>query len=263
MFCKIVILVGINKRIVEDNDWDGDINKLLTIVTIFSILILIIDRVKSMFRYNPTEHSDQDNLRWCWLRAVKWGRWPLFIAQPIAPILLAFDFNYLAVAGTILCLTYIWVLVRYRFVSPWFADVGSDLVHLKWPVSLICAWLLWRRSAMVPAVLASTWPLVTLALGFITPPTKIGLIQQSLMLSLGYTHLDDSDQPADFWFYYNIDTTNRRKRATATCFSSCLTGLMVFCAARFLLATRWARISSYINGDDPCGLCFHTLETFL
>lgn len=150
-----------------------------------------------MFRYNPAAHSDQDNLRWCWLRAVEWGEWPLFIAQPIAPILLAFGFNYLVVAGAILALTYIWMIVRYRFISPWLVDVGSDLVHLKWPISLVCAWLLWRRGATVPAVLAGTWPLVTLVLGIITPSTKIGVIQRGLMHSLGYTRLDDSGQPAD------------------------------------------------------------------
>ena len=40
--------------------------------------------------WNFDEHSDNDNMRWTWLRAVEWGMWPLFISQPIAPIALLF-----------------------------------------------------------------------------------------------------------------------------------------------------------------------------
>ena len=38
--------------------------------------------------WNPGQHSDDDNLRWSWLRAVEWGRWPVFLSQPIGPVLL-------------------------------------------------------------------------------------------------------------------------------------------------------------------------------
>lgn len=145
------------------------------------------------FRYDPTAHSDQDNLRWCWLRSVEWGDWPLFMAQPVAPILLVYDFNYIGVVTSIMALNYLWMFVRYRFVSPLLADVGSDLVHLKWPISLFCGWLLWRTEATVPALLAGAWPLVTLLLNFVTPATQIGRIQRTFMLSLGYTRLDEPE----------------------------------------------------------------------
>ncbi len=145
------------------------------------------------FRYDPSTHTDDDDLRWCWLRGVEWGAWPLFMAQPVAPILLAFDFNYLGVAASIVGLNFLWMFVRYRFVSPLLADVGSDLVHLKWPISLLCGWLLWRRGATVPALLASAWPLATLLLNLVTPPTTIGRIQRAFMLSLGYNRLDEPD----------------------------------------------------------------------
>ena len=35
--------------------------------------------------WNPADHSDQDNLTWSFLRAVEWGRWPIFLSQPVAP----------------------------------------------------------------------------------------------------------------------------------------------------------------------------------
>src|SRR6266404_1826922 len=38
--------------------------------------------------WDPRIHSGEDNLRWSWLRAVEWGRWPIFLSQPLAPVLL-------------------------------------------------------------------------------------------------------------------------------------------------------------------------------
>jgi hypothetical protein len=40
--------------------------------------------------WNPSEHSDDENLRFCWLRAVEWGNWPTFISQPVVPIAILF-----------------------------------------------------------------------------------------------------------------------------------------------------------------------------
>lgn len=49
---------------------------------------LISMEAQTFMLWNPHENSDQENLRWCWLRAVEWGKWPLFVSQPLLPLML-------------------------------------------------------------------------------------------------------------------------------------------------------------------------------
>lgn len=43
-----------------------------------------------MSLWNPAEHSDQENLTWCYLRAIEWCAWPAFVSHPFIPILFLF-----------------------------------------------------------------------------------------------------------------------------------------------------------------------------
>lgn len=92
-----------------------------------------------MITWNPAEHSDQDNFMWSWLRAIEWGRWPIFLSQVLAPIFLLF-FNWkVVVVGTIV-VNLLWAgFVRYRFVSIKAAYLGAIIVRLKWPTCLLIA----------------------------------------------------------------------------------------------------------------------------
>jgi hypothetical protein len=93
------------------------------------------------------------------------------------------------IRGGCVCIVFlnlVWSFVRYRFVSPLLADLGSDVVHLKWPVSLCCGWLLWRKGVVIPALLAGGWPVVTLVLMIFSRPTRIGTLQNMFMASIGY-----------------------------------------------------------------------------
>ncbi len=67
--------------------------------------------------WNRFHHSDQANLTWAQLRAVEWGRWPIFLSQPLAPILLLF-FDWKAVILVVVVANLLWaILVRYQFVN--------------------------------------------------------------------------------------------------------------------------------------------------
>ena len=85
--------------------------------------------------WNPLEHSDDENLRWCWLRAIEWGKWPLFIAQAIVPILYLFlPWWWIVIAVVIL--TWLWAFIRYKYINITLVDLGPLVVYLKWPISV-------------------------------------------------------------------------------------------------------------------------------
>jgi len=135
-------------------------------------------------QWNPTEHSDQDNLTWSWLRAVEWGRWPLFISQPVAPILLVFLPWKHVVIGTVVT-NILWaIFIRYTFVSVPAASFGVYLAKLKWITCPFCAVYLFATHETVAATLSLLWPLVIVPLG-ILPTTQIGRLQKMFMSRLG------------------------------------------------------------------------------
>lgn len=73
--------------------------------------------VDSKKMWNPNEHSDDLNLRWCWLRATEWIRWPYFISQPVVPVMLVF-WPWQAVIAIVLICNLIWYfLIRPNFIS--------------------------------------------------------------------------------------------------------------------------------------------------
>lgn len=136
--------------------------------------------------WNPSEHSDDENLRWCWLRAVEWGNWPLFIAQPIIPILFLF-FPWWQIVIAIVILTWLWAFIRYKYINITLADLGPLFVHLKWPISVgIGIYFLIKHNYFL-AVISAFWPLITLLILHFSPPTQIGKLQKIFMARLGYT----------------------------------------------------------------------------
>jgi len=133
----------------------------------------------------PGEHSDQENLTWAWLRAVEWGRWPIFVSQPIAPLFLLFFPWPAVVVGTIL-LNLMWAgFVRYRFVNIKSAYYGAIAVRLKWVTCPAVAIYLYSAGELVGAVLALLWPLLIFVIGAL-PSTEISRIQNMFMSQLGY-----------------------------------------------------------------------------
>jgi hypothetical protein len=121
--------------------------------------------------------SDENKAKWSLLRAIEWGQWPLFIAQPIAPLVLLYV-SWVKLAITLIVLTWIWAFVRYKFISLPLAQFGTLFVHTKWLTGMaVSVYFILQRNYKL-AALVICWPLVTLLLQFITPSTKIGVLQQ-------------------------------------------------------------------------------------
>ena len=148
----------------------------------------IKQQLRDIVFHNPLLYTDEENLKWCWLRAVEWGEWPLFVGQLIGPILFLM-FSWWCVAATIVILTWAWALIRYRFVSIVLAGIGSWVIILKWPASIgIGVYFLITGNYQL-AIVSALWPVITLVLMWVTPRTKIGVIQTALMNRLGYEKL--------------------------------------------------------------------------
>jgi hypothetical protein len=149
--------------------------------------------------WNPSQHSNDDNVRWSWLRAVEWIQWPLFMSQPVVPVLLYF-YRWPVVVGGVVVITFLWRAVIVPFwVAPNLADVGVLFVRLKYITAPLMAYLLWQRGETLIAVVALLWPLIgpiaqwvtapLLALLSLTPlgkASQIGPVQARLLNALGW-----------------------------------------------------------------------------
>ena len=135
--------------------------------------------------WNPTEHSDQENLRWNWLRAVEWGRWPIFLSQAFAPAALLIV-SWIAVIIGVMLLNVLWaVFVRYKYVSVSLAFLGVLVAKLKWINSPLMGYYFYSHDRPFVAAIALFWPLLIFIIGAV-PTTQIGVIQNMFMAQLGY-----------------------------------------------------------------------------
>jgi hypothetical protein len=107
-----------------------------------------------------TEHSDEENLQWSWLRAVEWISWPMFISQPVVPVLLYF-YDWRWVLLSLFLLTLLWgVTVLQEFVSVRLVGIGPFFAALKYATCPLMAVLIWQQGHRIIAALALLWPLV-------------------------------------------------------------------------------------------------------
>ena len=147
-----------------------------------------MSKLKDFFIHNPHYYTKKENLLWCWLRAVEWGAWPLFSAQLVAPLLFLF-FSWWQVAIAVVILTWAWTLIRYNYVNIILVGLGPFVIILKWPVSIGIGIFFLIKNNYLLAAISAFWPVITLLLMWLTPPTKIGVIQTALMNKLGYEKL--------------------------------------------------------------------------
>lgn len=150
--------------------------------------------------WKPAEHSDDDNSRWALLRAMEWINWPIFISQPLVPILLYF-YPWPWVIGLVALITFVWRLIVVPVVaSPTLAYIGPWVVMLRFAASPIMAFLIWQKGDWWIAALALLWPFVgvmivlwilaipqsLVSLTALGQATEIGAVQRRLMAALGY-----------------------------------------------------------------------------
>lgn len=157
--------------------------------------------------WRPEEHSDQENLQWAQMRAIEWFGWPMFISQPIGPVLLYF-YPWPWVLTGVLLVTLFWrITILQWFVSVRLADLGPLFVLLKFALCPVMAFLIWQHVERVGAVLALLWPIVILAvmtplaifqtiLSWFLPIFRVertmyvGPVQQRFMRALVYSRRD-------------------------------------------------------------------------
>jgi len=92
-----------------------------------------------MLTWNPALQTDQENLTWCYIRAIEWKAWPAFVSQPVIPILFIF-FQWYYVLLALIIVSWLWAFVRHRFVSPPLAELAVFFVKVKWitiPIAVI------------------------------------------------------------------------------------------------------------------------------
>jgi hypothetical protein len=139
--------------------------------------------------WKAQKHSDDENLRWSWLRALEWGTWPIFISQPIAPVAIVFFSWWTVVLATLIATVFWIVFVRDIIVVPALAFWGAVIVRLKWVTCPIAAYILWQRGARGAAVVAFLWPLLILLMPLLLLPfgmARVSDIQKLFMQCLGY-----------------------------------------------------------------------------
>lgn len=136
--------------------------------------------------FNPLEYSREEIVRWCWLRGIEWGRWPLFVAQPIVPVLFIF-FSWWKITIAVVVLTWLWAFIRYRYISISLADLGCLIAHLKWPFSVGVGIYFLVKGHYLLAALSGFWPIITLVLQLVTPRIRIGKLQERFLNELGFT----------------------------------------------------------------------------
>ena len=143
-----------------------------------------MSKLKDFFIHNPDHYNEKENLQWCWLRAVEWGGWPLFLAPPLFMIV-----SWWQVTIAVIILTWAWTLIRYNYVNIILVGLGPFVIIFKWPVSVGIGIYFLINNNYLLAVISAFWPVITLLLMLLTPPTKVGVIQTALMNKLGYEQL--------------------------------------------------------------------------
>jgi hypothetical protein len=146
--------------------------------------------------WNPNEHDDDTNLHWCWLRAVEWIRWPYFISQPLAPLMLLF-WPWQTVVLTVLVSNVLWYfLVRPAMVILPLAQFGVYFVRLKWLVCPAMGIYFFSIRQTANGLIALFWPLLMIVVPsipvinllalLVLPIGSIGPVQKRFMTALGY-----------------------------------------------------------------------------
>ena len=134
--------------------------------------------------WKAENHSAEENSRWCQLRAIEWGKFPLFAAQPFVPILFMF-FEWWHIILSVSLFTFLWFFFRYLFVSVRLSEITVFLVKLKWPISIIFGIIYFLEKQYIIAGLSIFWPILTMILLMLTGPTKIGKIEKLFSKKIG------------------------------------------------------------------------------
>ncbi len=162
-------------------------------------------------RWNEYEHTDEENLKWSWLRAVEWGAFPIFVTQPIIPFLIFF-FDWKIIIGVIIICNWLWNFIRYRYTNLSISTTAALFVSIfKWISCMGFGIYFLIHKDYFLAALSGLYPFWSGIVGGINIPSQIGIIQQKFMRQLGYEKV--SREKGGDGQYYRLEIIDRLKRA--------------------------------------------------
>jgi hypothetical protein len=163
--------------------------------------------------WNPSRHTDDENLRWCWLRAIEWDAWPFFVSQPIVPLLLVNGYSWWKTVLGLMVIQAVWSAFTYtaKFVNVWLAGFGVWIAMLRWVACPVAAYELFAHHKIGLAIFSLLWPLLMhilkaplwMAMGIAFGLSRIdefgvvGFFQTLFMQKLGYAKRDDRERDRD------------------------------------------------------------------
>lgn len=156
-----------------------------------------MDQYLSHLFWNASLHTDEENQRWCFLRAIEWKGWPNFVSQPIIPVLFAF-YPWRKVVVAMVVVDFTWLFLRNVFINLKLGSIGALFVlYTKWPASLLMGmyflitgnYLLAGMSVFWPVLISIPFNPLMIMIGF---GPGIGIYEVRFMRKLGYG-FDESD----------------------------------------------------------------------
>ncbi len=126
--------------------------------------------------------SNEEIRRWLHLRAIEWTGLPAFCTQPLVPVLFIF-FDWWKVLLSLLLISFIWILVRYRIYNYTISNFFIFFVKLKWFSAIGVAVYFSIEKNYLIAVLALLWPFLS---GIIGIPGQIGKVELMISKHVGY-----------------------------------------------------------------------------
>ena len=117
-------------------------------------------KLSFLWEWNPFQNTLDENVRWCHLSSIEWDIYPIFLSQPIAPILFLF-FPWYWVILAIVVLNWAWRPLRYKCVNLTIANIAClPVTFLKYPIGVGVGIYLWTRGQHLAASISILWPFV-------------------------------------------------------------------------------------------------------
>ena len=112
------------------------------------------------FVWDASKYPVELNTQWAKLRAIEWIGWPLFVTQPLVPMMLYF-YPWYWIVISLISITFLWrIFLAPNFVSVNIVAFGAMFTWFKFLSSPVICYLLWKRGDAALSLLALLWPLV-------------------------------------------------------------------------------------------------------
>jgi hypothetical protein len=132
-----------------------------------------------------THYNDTETQLWLHLRALEWANWPVFLSAIFVPPLFYF-WPFPAVIIGFLIISFLWVPIRFTFVSPSLASIACIAVQkLKWIVGIGSGTtIIFLQQRYIVGVVALLWPFLSAFMGF---GGDLDIIERKMAEKIGFT----------------------------------------------------------------------------